>query len=125
MKIADTTPAFCSACYGQEPNAIYVDFESAWDGPIIDEGNGMKLSIDDLVICERCLLAAANLKGLDATKDLREENLELGVLVEKLTEKIKEKDAMINDLSHTVSALIKSPVERKTGRPKKIVPKTA
>jgi|DEB0MinimDraft_3_1074331.scaffolds.fasta_scaffold05315_3 hypothetical protein len=125
MRIAESVPAFCSACYGQEPDAIYVDFESAWDGPIIDDANGMKISIDDLVICERCLLAAANLKGLDATKDLREENLELGVLVEKLEEKIKEKDMMINDLSHTVSTLIKNPVERKKGRPKTIVPETA
>lgn len=121
MKIADSTPAFCSACYGQDPEAIYVDFESSWDGPIVDEGNGMKISIDDLVICETCLLAAANMNGLDSTKDLKNENLELGVLIEKMQVEIKEKDAMINDLSHTIAALIKTPVSKKNGRPKMMV----
>lgn len=125
MKIADSTPAFCSACYGQDPECIYVDFESAWDGPIIDEGNGMKISIDDLVICETCLMAAANMKGLDSTKEIKTENLELGVLIEKMQEEIKEKDAMINDLSHTVAALIKTPVSKKNGRPKMMVKEEA
>lgn len=123
MKIADTTPAYCSSCFGQYPEQVYVDFESAWDGPIIDEGNGMKISIDDLVICESCLTAAANLNGLDATKSLKEENLELGVVIEKLQEDIKAKDAMISDLSHTVETMLKTPVQKKSGRPKKIVPK--
>lgn len=125
MRIAETTPPYCSACFGQEPDAKYVDFESAWDGPVIDEGNGLKQSIDDLIICERCLMAAANLKGLDSTKDMREENLELGVLVEKLEEQIKAKDAMINDLTHTVNTMIKNPVEPKRGRPKNMVPEGA
>jgi hypothetical protein len=122
MKIAESTPTHCASCFGQYPERIYVDFESAWDGPIIDDSNGMKISIDDLYICEDCLIAASNLKGLDITKNLRDENLELGVLVENLQEEVKAKDAMISDLSHTVNSMLTNPVKKKSGRPKTINP---
>jgi hypothetical protein len=29
-------PTMCSACFGQYPDRNHVDFEAAWDGPVIN-----------------------------------------------------------------------------------------
>lgn len=86
MKIAETPPVVCSACYGQYPQRRHVDFDSAWDGPVfnqeIDTGDGGKRdkienSIDELVLCENCLADAAKLLGFGGPRALeRIEELE-------------------------------------------------
>lgn len=74
MRIAESIPSACSACYGQYVTRRHIDFESSWDGPVISEGimgeNGViaqrvPVSIDELVICEDCLSAAARMLGMD------------------------------------------------------------
>lgn len=56
MKIADPNPSYCSSCFQQKPEMLHVDFDAAWDGPVID--GSIKVAIDDLVICRACLMDA-------------------------------------------------------------------
>jgi hypothetical protein len=64
MAVHETdTPAFCSACFNQQPDKRHIDFDAAWDGPVIDAQNGMKQTIDDLVICQVCIESAARILG--------------------------------------------------------------
>src|SRR3954462_2206167 len=60
MRIAYPPPAMCSACFGQYTDLIHVDFEAAWDGPVVNN-DGSPYSVDELVICERCMRAGYSL----------------------------------------------------------------
>jgi hypothetical protein len=59
MKIADPKPVYCSSCFAQQPMKEHVDFQVAWDGPVINS-DGMRVPIDDLYVCEDCMLLAFN-----------------------------------------------------------------
>lgn len=61
-RIAGTPPAACAACYGQYPEMLHVDFEAAYDGPVIE--GSQRVYIDDLVLCEGCVREAARLVGM-------------------------------------------------------------
>jgi hypothetical protein len=71
-RLAETPPTHCSSCFGQYPERRHVDFQAAWDGPVIHDGvmtddgvtNRIPVSIDELVICEECLTHGAKLLGL-------------------------------------------------------------
>lgn len=74
MRVAESIPSACSSCYGQYPSRRHVDFESSWDGPVIEGGimtegglvqTNLPVAIDELVICEDCLAAGAKLLGMD------------------------------------------------------------
>lgn len=54
MKVADPNPVYCSCCFQQQPKKIHIDFEVAWDGPVINT-DGLRVPIDDLYLCEDCL----------------------------------------------------------------------
>jgi hypothetical protein len=74
MKIASPTPPYCSSCFQAKPALTHIDFESYWDGPIID-GAGFKQPIDDLIICEDCLRVAGEVIGLgDHAKLIEQRN---------------------------------------------------
>jgi hypothetical protein len=73
MRVALQNPAYCSACFGARPGEKHIDFEAAYDGPVINSDAGIKVAIDDLVICEKCLIAAASLIGLTNADELRAE----------------------------------------------------
>jgi hypothetical protein len=51
----------CSACFNQQPDEIHVDFEAAYDGPVIDQSSGIKMTVDDLYLCADCVRAAYRL----------------------------------------------------------------
>jgi hypothetical protein len=70
-RLTDVAPAYCSSCFGQKTELRHVDFDAAWDGPVIDPGNGIKQVIDDLIICEHCLAEAASLLGYGQDELLR------------------------------------------------------
>jgi hypothetical protein len=76
-------PPYCSSCFQQKPAVEHIDFESYWDGPII-EGAGHKQPIDDLIICADCLRAAGELIGLSEHKKLLHERNELKQEVQAL-----------------------------------------
>jgi hypothetical protein len=61
----------------------HIDFESYWDGPIID-GKDFKQPIDDLIICEDCLKVAAEVIGFSEHKKLLHERNELKAEVQEL-----------------------------------------
>lgn len=63
-KIADVPPSACAACFGQYTDRRHVDFEAAWDGPVLD--GSVKVAIDDLVICENCLRDGFNVLQFEA-----------------------------------------------------------
>lgn len=58
MRIAHFPPVQCSVCFQQNPEMLHVDMEAAYDGPVLDI-SGVRHSIDDIVICEDCVRAAA------------------------------------------------------------------
>lgn len=62
MRVADTAPAYCSGCFQSKPAERHIDFDVAWDGPTITEA--VTVAIDDLILCEDCLKAAAKLIGM-------------------------------------------------------------
>jgi hypothetical protein len=86
VKLAESTPVRCSACFGQHPEKSHVDFEAAWDGPVIDAGNGMKQYIDDLVICEDCIRSAADSLPSDEKTLLRDTQATVAALREELAQ---------------------------------------
>ncbi len=123
MRKLRSAPTYCSACHGQYPNREYIDFEAYYDGPVIsqevngDATLGVKMSIDDLVLCENCLAAAAKLIGYVPNKKLRKENFELGRAVEEKHEKILKLEKIISDLEHTLDETLSGNVRRPSGRP--------
>lgn len=80
MRLTDITPPYCSGCFGQY-HTPHVDFESDWDGPVMNK-DGLRVTIDDLILCENCVRAAYEL--LPKTED---------TAVEKLNTQLKEAKA--------------------------------
>lgn len=108
MKVAKVAPPYCASCFQQQPEKTYVDLEAAYDGPVISTGragNTIKVAIDDLILCETCLTAAAKLLGLVEADDLKEENASLGKLVETLNEENRRKDHAIRKLTEGQAGL--------------------
>jgi hypothetical protein len=120
MKIAESPPAYCSACHGQYPERQHVDFEAYWDGPVFETGpedNTIKVAIDDLILCENCMDTAAMLLGYVKKKEIIKENYQLGKAVEAKNEKIKELEKIISDQSYTTEKILEQEVKRPVGRP--------
>jgi hypothetical protein len=98
MKLTETPPVRCSACFGQYPERRHVDFEAAWEGPTFKEGiagedgeilNAIPVSIDDLILCEDCLRAAAALIGLKDPDEVSEYAEQLETQRDELLEKVR------------------------------------
>ena len=79
-RIAPVPPSHCSACFAQYPDRRHVDMESSWDGPVIEGGvvgedgivqDTIKVSIDELILCENCVRDAAALIGMEPV-DMKE-----------------------------------------------------
>jgi hypothetical protein len=74
IRLAGTPPTRCSACFCQVPDRQHVDFGAAWDGPTFPGGDEVVgqvvTAIDDLIICEECLRAGAELLGLEDPGDV-------------------------------------------------------
>lgn len=125
MRVASVGPSYCAACFGQKPEVPHIDFEAAYDGPVIEVGNGIKVTIDDLIICEQCLAVAVKLLGYDKEEELRAENKELGEALEKMDESNRTQGALILDLEASIKKLASDEIKRPAGRPKKPVTITA
>lgn len=105
-------PAFCAACYQADP-LRYVDFEAAYDGPVIP-GSPAHIAIDDLVICENCLNTAFNLldpQGKDETI------AELLRIVKDQQAEIAAKDKMLTGATATIEELVDHPITKPPGKP--------
>lgn len=96
----------------------YVNFESAYDGPVIDDPNStIKVYLDKVVICENCVAEAARLLGYEPADDKSEHIAQLHAYCEQIEAEVKSKDRTISDLTHTVGTLIEHPVKRPAGKP--------
>lgn len=123
MKLADIPPTYCAACFCSEPAKPHVDFEAIYDGPVI-ENSGVKIPIDDLVLCEDCLAAGAILIGMVHNKKMMVENYELGKAIEEKDEYITALETVVRDLEHTLGVAILGNVRKRQGRPTIRIPES-
>lgn len=110
-KIADRTPPACASCFQAGSEKRYVDFEAAYDGPVIP-GSPENQPIDDLVICEECLAEAFALldpDGLHETIHVLETKLEAAAKSDA------SKDRMVERLEKTLAELVEHPVQKRGG----------
>jgi hypothetical protein len=99
LKIALTTPAACASCFGQYPDRTHIDFEAAYDGPVINSDDNIKMPVDDLIICEDCLQEAFRLIPDERTERIAELEREL----EGQRERLVGKDVYIRQLEESVA----------------------
>lgn len=99
MKLANPNPSHCSACFNQQPDKKHIDFEAAWDGPVLDSESLVKQVIDDLYICEDCL------KGAYALIDPESEHALIDQLLEAL-QVARRREASLEALLEEILALV-------------------
>src|SRR4051812_33537889 len=76
IRLAEIPPTHCSSCFQQKPQQRHVDFSAFWDGPVFGDqevAGGRKVVIDDLILCDDCVRAAAELLGFADVEREREE----------------------------------------------------
>lgn len=112
-KLAETAPPYCASCFGRNEGR-HVDFEAAYDGPVIP-GAPANVTIDDLIICEDCLVEAFDI--LDP-QGLKETIAELAAMVEDQQKEIAAKDKAIQGSRATINELVDHPVASFPGKPK-------
>lgn len=110
MKVRKSAPPFCSSCFQQNSELTYIDFEAAYDGPVIP--GSPVISVDDLNLCERCLNAAFALLDPQGTNQENERLLDALELAEA---EIAKKDQLIVRMERTLSEIIDHPVETSHG----------
>lgn len=122
--------SYCSACFQQQPGVTHVDFDAAWDGPVLADATGEPIThtIDELAICENCMEAAAKLLGY-AKSDAPEKILKLEKALleanagrraaENIVAEFRKALPPMEGPQTTQSAAAPQPVKRKPGRPRK------
>jgi hypothetical protein len=96
------TPVACASCYGQYTDRRHVDFGSSTDGAVLagpsNIAGGKGQSIDEVIICDECLTAAAALIGLEDSAPLHAEVDELQKTVDDLAERLARTTAYVETL---------------------------
>jgi hypothetical protein len=114
------TPIFCSACHNQDSSARHVDFDAACDRGYgsLEDNPDIKISMDDLVLCETCLRHGASLVGL---VDADEQGARVESLERRLAEETRRCEQAVNYANRMEEALAARPepiqVSRPRGRP--------
>jgi len=89
IKLTGAAPSACSSCYGQYPERLHIDFGAAFDGPVLFGKDGATLGqVDELIICDECLRAGADLLGLRSQGDLEAQVATLDAHAMTLAEKL-------------------------------------
>ncbi len=89
IRIAASIPAACSACFGQYVDRLHVDFSAAFDGPVLYGKDGSTLAaVDELVICDECMRAAAKVLGLEEPGDMVDQIESLDTRLTENSEKL-------------------------------------
>lgn len=113
-------PQYCSSCMNQNPNVRHIDFEAACDRGWYGGDPALRVTMDDLVICEDCLKAAATLLEWMPTKEAidRITNLEhrVGEEAKRADKAEAYAERMEDAFKHRPNQLKVSP-PRKRGRP--------
>lgn len=112
-RLADTRPPYCAACFQRPADLRCVDFEAAYDGPVVP-GQPEPVPVDDLVICERCLSEAFAILDPQGLKETIAE-LEKAVLAQ--AEEIRAKDKAVKGAKFTISELERFAVQPIEGKP--------
>lgn len=121
MKLCDTPPTHCAACFGQYTERRHVDLEAAWDGPTFDSGvatdhgvvRNLTVAIDDLILCENCLRDAGRLVDLEDAAELKAEVEKRDEQLENLRARLAESEQYADRLEQSVAA---KPERRKPKR---------
>lgn len=103
MRLAETVPVACAGCFDQKVRARHVDFESAWDGPMVNED--LRQAIDDLILCEDCIRQAGKLVGIgdvEQANALEEEALERA---EQATARAQEAESKLSQVAAVFASL--------------------
>lgn len=113
------TPMYCSACHNQDSSVRHVDFDAACDrGYGLQEDSGVKVSMDDLILCEGCLRSGAGLVGM---VDEEEQSARIESLERRLTEETRRCEQAVAYANRMEEALAQRPepitVSRPRGRP--------
>lgn len=66
-------PTYCSACFNQDSSAQHVDFDASVDRGYGNRDDGLKVAMDDLILCEHCLRRGAELVGMRDARELQDE----------------------------------------------------
>lgn len=113
------TPMYCSACHNQDSTIPHVDFDAACDrGYGLQADSGVKVSMDDLILCATCLKSGAGLIGMvdEDAQAARIESLE-----RRLAEETKRCEQAVGYANRMEEALAQRPepiqVNRPRGRP--------
>lgn len=107
MRVTEIAPTHCSSCFVQKPDARHVDFDAAWDGPVINEGDKDSpafVSIDELIICEDCLRDAGALVELRPAGRVEQERDELREQLRETRERLAGAVDHINRLEETAAS---------------------
>lgn len=112
-RLADTRPPYCAACFQRPADLRCVDFEAAFDGPVV-AGTPEPIPIDDLIICERCLSEAFAI--LDP-QGLKQTVAELEQVVRDQADEIHAKDKAVKAAKFTISELEPFAVGKIPGKP--------
>lgn len=112
-RLADTRPPYCAACFQRPAELRCVDFEAAYDGPVIP-GQPEPVPVDDLIICECCLAEAFTL--LDP-QGLKQTIAELEQVVRDQADEIHAKDKAVKAAKFTISELEPFAVGKIPGKP--------
>ena len=112
------TPTHCSACFQQDSKLRHVDLDAACDRGYGDD-HGVKIAMEDLILCENCLKGAARLVGM---VDDGEEADRIVSLETRLAEETARCEQAVNYANRMETALAARPepiqVSRPRGRPR-------
>lgn len=112
MKLSDTAPPYCASCFQAGGEKRYIDFEAAYDGPVIP-GTPEPVPVDDLILCEDCLSAAFGI--LDPQGLVEELKAKEGEL-DAAEEHIKALEREVEGLALTNEELVNHPIRRHRGQ---------
>jgi hypothetical protein len=112
IRLADHPPVFCAACFNADHEIRHVDFDAA-----ADRGYGLRpgqepISMDEIVLCERCVTLGAKLLGLE---DVRPHQRTAERLEERIGELQGERDRAVEYADKMEDAIGSRP-ERIDGR---------
>jgi len=112
MRLVVGKALHCSRCYGQYPGRRYVDCDAAWDGPVVNQVASVMepgvdpMAIDDLILCEDCIVEIAGLVGLSRDEEAQRKLTEQGAVIAgqdqqiaKLLNKIVKLEGALHELT--------------------------
>jgi hypothetical protein len=102
------TPVACASCYGQYIDRRHVDFGASTDGAVLagpsNIAGGKGQSIDEVIVCDECLAAAAELIGLEEATPLHAEIEELQQTLDDLAERLALTTAYVETLERAAQS---------------------